>query len=163
MHAIVRARARGLTVPIVWNCGGYESIEMLKLLDGHVQIYMPDVKYADNAVAERFSSAEDYASVARSAVKEMHRQVGDLVIERGVARRGLLVRHLVLPDGLAGSEAVIDYLADEVSANTFINVMGQYRPEYQAHRFAELSRRPTTAEIERVRDYAAGRGLRLSG
>lgn len=162
LDAIVRARAEGLTVPIVWNCGGYESVEMLALLAGYVEIYMPDVKYADDAVAKRLSSAGDYWSVVRPAVIEMHRQVGDLVIEDGVARRGLLVRHLVLPEGLAGSEAAIDFLADEVSADTFINVMGQYRPEYEAHEHADLARRPTASEIGRVRAYAAKRGLRLS-
>jgi len=162
LDAIVRARAAGLTVPIVWNCGGYEALEMLQLLDGAVEIYMPDIKYADSDAAERFSSAEDYWPVVRSAIREMHRQVGDLAIENGVAQRGLLVRHLVLPAGLAGSETVIDLLADEVSAETFINVMGQYRPEHQAHRHPDLTRRPTGQEIGRARDYAAQRGLRLS-
>ncbi len=162
LDAIVRARAAGLTVPIVWNCGGYESIEMLRLLAGHVEIYMPDLKYADGEVAGRFSGAEDYPAVARAAIREMHRQVGDLSIEQGVAWRGLLIRHLVLPRSLAGSRAVIDFLADEVSGDTFINVMGQYRPEYQARRYPELDRRPTRQEIAEAVDYAACRGLRLS-
>jgi len=162
LEAIVRARAEGLTVPIVWNCGGYESVEMLERLDGHVEIYMPDIKYADDAVAQRFSSAKDYWTVVQQAIPEMHRQVGDLVIENGVARRGLLIRHLVLPGGLAGSEKVIDFLAERVSANTFINVMGQYRPEYRADHYPELARRPTREEIGRVERYAVRRGLRLA-
>ena len=162
LDAIVRARRDGLTVPVVWNCGGYESIEMLELLDGHVEIYMPDVKYSDDAVSARLSSADDYWTVVRAAVKEMHRQVGDLETVDGVARRGLLVRHLVLPEGLSGSEAIVDFLADEVSDRTFVNVMGQYRPEYRAHDHPELSRSPTAGEIEKVRSYAADRGLRLS-
>jgi putative pyruvate formate lyase activating enzyme len=162
LEAIIRARSAGLTVPIVWNCGGYESTEMLEVLAGWVEIYMPDIKYSDDEAGRRFSGAEDYWSIARAAVKEMHRQVGDLAIERGVARRGLLVRHLVLPNGLSGSEAVVDFLSEEVSGDTFINVMGQYRPVYQAHRFAELARAPTREEIEGARAYAAGRGLRLS-
>jgi len=162
LDAIVRARAAGLTVPIVWNCGGYESPEMLTLLDGLVEIYMPDIKYADDCVAERFSSAKDYRSVVCPAIREMHRQVGDLAIEHGVATRGLLIRHLVLPGDLSGGEAVVDFLADEVSSDTFINVMGQYRPEHQARHHPELARRPTGEEIGRVRDHAARRGLRLS-
>ena len=162
LDAIVRARSAGLSVPVVWNCGGYEALEMLELLDGVVDIYMPDIKYADADVAERFSSAEDYWPVVRSAIREMHRQVGDLEIENGVARRGLLVRHLVLPAGLASSETVIDFLADEVSADTFINVMGQYRPEHQADRHPDLIGRPTVQEISRAREHAAQRGLRLS-
>ncbi|MBN1344503.1 MAG: radical SAM protein [Phycisphaerae bacterium] len=163
LEAIIGARRAGLTVPIVWNCGGYESIEMLELLAGWVQIYMPDLKYADDAIAERFSAAKDYWRVVRAAVKEMHRQVGDLTTDNGVATRGLLVRHLVLPSGLSGSEAVIDFLADEVSPDTFINVMGQYRPEYQARRHPELTRCPTADEIDRARKHAQRRGLRLAG
>jgi len=162
LAAIVRARAAGLQRPIVWNCGGYESLEMLRQLDGHVEIYMPDIKYADDRVAERFSHAPDYWRTVKEAVLEMHRQVGDLIVEDGLARRGLLIRHLVLPEGLAGSTAVIDFLADEVSDRTYINVMGQYRPEYNASRYAELSRPPTRREIEQARSHAARRGLRLA-
>lgn len=161
LDAIGRARDQGLGVPIVWNCGGYDSLEMLELLDGYVQIYMPDVKYADNATAERLSGVKDYWDVARSALREMHRQVGDLDIQDGVAQRGLLVRHLVLPSGLAGSEAVVDFLADEISSETFVNVMGQYRPAFQAGKYDEIRRLPTKQEIESARRYAASRGLRL--
>lgn len=162
LEAVICARANGLTVPVVWNCGGYESDEMLRLLDGHADVYMPDIKYADNGVAGKLSLAEDYWEIVRSAVKEMHRQVGDLTISGGVARRGLLIRHLVLPEGLAGSEDVIDFLADEISSNTFINVMGQYRPAYRAYEQPELSRAPTAREIDLAREYASARGLRLS-
>jgi putative pyruvate formate lyase activating enzyme len=162
LDAIVRARAAGLKRPVVWNCGGYEAIDMLRLLDGHVDIYMPDVKYADSTTAERLSRAANYPTVVREAVREMHRQVGDLVLRDGVAVKGLLIRHLVLPAGLAGSEHVIDFLADGVSPNTFVNVMGQYRPEYQADRYDELTRCPTRKEIADVEAYAARRGLRLA-
>ncbi len=134
MAAIDLARRRGLTKPIVWNCGGYESLEALQQLDGLVDIYMPDFKYATGEPARRFSGAEDYPQVARAALKEMQRQVGDLTLVDGVAQRGLLVRHLVLPNGLAGSKDAIDFLADEISLNTYVNVMGQYRPSFQAHR-----------------------------
>ncbi len=162
LDAIVRAREAGLSVPLVWNSGGYESVAMLRLLDGHVDIYMPDIKYADNDVARRFSDAGDYWTIAREAIREMHRQVGDLEIVGGVARRGLLVRHLILPEGRAGTQAVVDFLAEEISSNTFINVMGQYRPQYQAGRFPELDRRPTDQEIREGRDYARRRGMRLA-
>ncbi len=161
LDAICRARDQGLSVPIVWNCGGYESLEMLELLDGAVQIYMPDVKYADNATAERLSGVKGYWDVVRAALREMHRQVGDLDIRDDVARRGLLVRHLVLPNGRAGSDAVIDFLADEISDNTFINVMGQYRPVFQAAGHEGINRLPSRQEIQAARDHAASRGLRL--
>jgi len=162
LDAIVRARRAGCRLPVVWNCGGYESVEMLRRLDGWVDIYMPDVKYADPAVAERLSSAADYPSIVRDALREMHRQVGDLRTCDGVAARGLLVRHLVLPHGLAGSDQVIDFLATEISPQTTINVMAQYRPEYRAGEFAELSGFPDPDEVRRVQRLALDRGLRLA-
>jgi len=161
MDAIYEARHRGLRVPIVYNCGGYESVETLRLLDGFVEIYMPDIKYADREPAEKYSQAPDYFEVAKAAVREMHRQVGDLVIENGVATRGLLVRHLVLPNGMAGSKAVVDFLADEISPNTYINVMRQYRPVYEAYMYPEIARYPTAEEFWYAHDYARSRGLRL--
>lgn len=162
MEAILVARQEGLTVPIVYNCGGYEKVETLKLLDGFVQIYMPDFKYADSEPAKKYSSASDYPEVARRALKEMHRQVGDLLIEGGVAKSGLLVRHLVLPNREAGSKAVIDFLADEISPNTYVNVMRQYRPLYRACECPEINRYPTTDEFYEAYDYARSRGLRLA-
>jgi len=162
MAAIDLARQGGLTQPIVWNCGGYESLEALQQLEGLVDIYMPDFKYAGGEPARRFSAAEDYPQVIHVALKEMQRQVGDLVLVDGVARRGLLVRHLVLPNGLAGSNDAIDFLADEVSPNTYVNVMGQYRPEFRAREHSELCRRPTPDEIAEARHYAHFRGLRLA-
>lgn len=160
-EAIVMARAQGLRVPIVYNCGGYESVEMLRLLDGLIEIYMPDMKYADPLVAEKFSSAVDYPTVNQEAVREMWRQVGDLDVRDGLARRGLLVRHLVLPGNLAGSEKIIDFLAREISDNTYINVMEQYRPCFKARNFPEIARRPTPAEIKIAKEYASEKGLRL--
>ena len=162
MEAIDLAKAWSLSLPIVWNCGGYESVQILRLLDGYVDIYMPDIKYADPGPAAQYSDAPDYPDIVRVAVREMHRQVGDLVFDNGVARRGLLVRHLVLPDDQAGSREVIDFLADHISPNTYINVMGQYRPEYQACQYQSLSRRPTQHEVASVRQYAHQQGLRLA-
>ena len=162
LEAVVGARDRGLQVPIVYNCGGYEGLEAIKLLDGVVQIYMPDAKYADTAMSERYSKAPDYPDVVKAALKEMHRQVGDLEIVDGVARRGLLVRHLVMPNDVAGSREIIDFLADEISSNTYVNVMAQYRPEFKAHDHPGIARRPTDEEFMDAYRYAESRGLRLA-
>jgi len=162
MLAILSARARGLHVPVVYNCGGYESVETLQALEGFVDIYMPDAKYDDGNVASQLSDAPDYPDVMRAALLEMHRQVGDLVVEDGLATRGLLVRHLVLPDDMAGSRGVLDFVAREVSPDTFVNVMGQYRPCYQADRCEPIARRPTQEEFLDAYEYARGLGLRLA-
>jgi len=161
MGAIEGAREQGLQVPIVYNSGGYDSVEMLHLLDGYVDIYMPDAKYWDEAIAEELSSAPNYPEVMRGALKEMHRQVGALVIENGIATRGLLVRHLVLPGGLAGSTQIIDFIAREISPNTYVNVMGQYRPCYHARRHPALGVRPDPQLIADARRHARDMGLRL--
>lgn len=149
--AILEAAQRGLTLPIVYNTGGYDAPQALALMDGLIDIYMPDMKYADDALAERFSGVRGYSAVNRAAVREMHRQVGDLVIdEHGLARRGLLVRHLVLPGGLAGTAVIAQFLAEEVSRATYINVMAQYHPAYRARECsaaaAPLQRRITPEE-----------------
>ncbi len=150
----------GLTLPIVWNSGGYDSPEALALLDGVVDVYMPDMKYGDARTALRLSHVPDYPALNQAAVKEMHRQVGDLVLDgEGVAVRGLLVRHLVLPGGLAGSEEVFRFLAREVSTNTWLNVMGQYHPAWKARDFPPLDRMPTPAELSEARALATRYGL----
>jgi len=159
--ALELARKSGLTLPTVYNSGGYDSVETLKMLDGFMDIYMPDMKYSDSAVAKEFSNAADYPQVNREAVKEMHRQVGDLQVENGLATRGLLVRHLVLPENMAGSFEIIDFLAEEISTSTTINVMDQYRPCYEAHLHPKINRRPTAKEIDSVRQYAIEKKLRV--
>jgi len=159
--AIESARRRGLVVPTVYNSGGYDSVQTLRLLKGLVDIYMPDMKYSDNSVADELSDAPDYPQLNRLAVREMHRQAGDLVIDKGPAACGLLVRHLVLPNNQAGSFEIIDFLAQEVSPKTAINVMGQYHPCYKASEHRFISRCPTPEEIQDVRDYALGKGLIL--
>jgi len=159
-EAIIAARDKGLRVPIVWNSGGYESAETIKLLDGLVEIYMPDAKYGPGAPAGELSDAPDYFDRMREAVREMHRQVGDLATDgRGVATRGLLVRHLVLPNGLADGEPVMDFVAGELSADTYVNIMGQYRPCYRYDEYAGLSRHPAYDEISAVKEYARKVGL----
>jgi putative pyruvate formate lyase activating enzyme len=150
-HALVEglavAVAGGFDLPIVWNCGGYEALSALRLLEGIVDIYMPDAKYGDDATALRLSGIPDYVVRSRIAIREMHRQVGDLAIDAdGIARRGLLVRHLVLPDGLAGTPAVMRFLAEEISPNTYINVMDQYHASYRAGEIPSMDRRISPAE-----------------
>jgi putative pyruvate formate lyase activating enzyme len=160
LEALVVARERGLTIPLVYNSGGYDSVETLQLLDGIFDIYMPDMKYGSDEMAQKYSNAPEYTKYARAAILEMHRQVGDLVIdENGVAVRGLLVRHLVLPEGAAGTADVVRFLSVEVSKNTYLNVMAQYRPEHQACRYFELNRRITVKEYRDAIQMAADAGL----
>ncbi|MHC4238976.1 MAG: radical SAM protein [Planctomycetota bacterium] len=159
--AIESARSKGLRVPTVYNTGGYDSLETLKLLEGLIDIYMPDMKYSDPAAAKELSAAADYPEVNQAAVKEMHRQVGDLQLEKGLATRGLLIRHLVLPNNLAGSFDTIDFLAEQISADTVINVMDQYRPCYKAFEHSKINRRPTHKEFQTAQQYATKKGLRV--
>lgn len=156
------ARTKGLKIPTVYNCGGYESIEPLRLLAGTIDIYMPDAKYLNPDSSGKYSFAQDYPEVMKSALLEMHRQVGDLEIKDGLATRGLLVRHLVMPNRVAGSLDIIDFLANEISNNTFVNIMEQYRPAFKAHNFPEINRPLTHKEFNTVHEYAIKRGLRLA-
>ena len=154
----------GLRIPLVYNCGGYESVETLRLLDGVIDIYMPDIKYSSNEEALRYSGARNYWEKSKDAVREMHRQVGDLVIDAdGIARRGLLIRHLVMPGNLAGTAQVAEFVAREISRDSYVNVMGQYRPCFKASRTPELSRPLTRSEflhaIADARRAGLSRGL----
>jgi putative pyruvate formate lyase activating enzyme len=134
----------GLRLPIVYNCSGYESIEVIRLLDGIVDIYMPDVKFMENKYAGQFCNAPDYPEVVRVVLKEMHRQVGDLTLDsKGVAERGLLIRHLVMPEGVSSSESVLSFIANEVSVHSYVNIMNQSRPEYRADEDDQIGR-PTS-------------------
>ena len=151
---------KGLKLPLVWNCGGYENIRTIKLLDGVVDIYMPDIKYGDSEPATKYSNAPDYFSVVREVVIEMHRQVGDLIFDsRGIAQRGLLIRHLVLPNNLAGSDKVLEFIAEEVSSDSYVNVMSQFRSAGIAHQHDELSRYPVREEFDRAITIASKLGL----
>lgn len=143
------ARERGFNLPIVYNTSGYESLEALRLLDGIVAIYLPDMRYSDDAVARTYSVAPHYPEINRAAIKEMYRQVGNLVLdEDGIATRGLIIRHLILPGGLSGTEGVMKFLAEEISKDVYISLMSQYFPAFKAHEFKELSRRITADEYE---------------
>lgn len=160
VQALILSIEKGLEIPLVYNCGGYESVETLKLLDGIIDIYMPDIKYSDNTHAEKYSNAPGYWEIVQSAVKEMHRQVGDLKIsKRGIAQRGLIVRHLVLPNDIAGSKKVIDFIAGEISTNTYLNIMDQYHPAYRSNQHDELNRTITKAEYSNVISYAQSKSL----
>ncbi len=159
--ALVLAAGKGLHIPLVYNCGGYESLEALAILDGIIDIYMPDFKYADNVPAEKYSDAPDYPEVAKAVIREMYRQVGDLVFDKfGVAQRGLLVRHLVLPGDMAGTGEVVRFIAGEISENTYINIMDQYHPCGKASGFPPLDRRITPGEFREALDEALRAGLR---
>jgi putative pyruvate formate lyase activating enzyme len=162
LAGLLIAAQAGLRLPLVYNTGGYDSLKTLALLDGVVDIYMPDAKYADPGVAQRYSKIRNYPAVNQAALKEMHRQVGDLTMDdRGVAQRGLLVRHLVLPSGLAGTAEVVRFLRDQISPNTYINVMAQYRPCYRAHGLPPLDRSITNQEYAEAVHLAQEAGLRL--
>jgi putative pyruvate formate lyase activating enzyme len=161
LKAVGMARERGFSLPIVYNSSGYDSVEMLMLLDGIVDMYMPDMRYADNAVAVRYSVAPYYVQVNRAAVREMFRQVGNLVMdEAGIAKRGLLVRHLVLPNGLAGTEEVMRFLSKELSKDVYVSLMSQYFPAYRAAESKQLSRRITEEEYDEAYSYKIKYGLK---
>ncbi len=160
LEALELAVESGLRLPLVYNSGGYDSVETLRLLDGVVDIYMPDMKYSDEETARKLSGIENYPAINRAAIKAMHRQVGDLDIdEEGVARRGLLVRHLVLPNGLAGTREVVKFLANEISPHTYINIMAQYYPCHNAFQVPGLARPVSPEEYRDALLLARGAGL----
>lgn len=160
-EAIVTARDRGLSVPVVWNSGGYEEVDVLEELEGLVQIYMPDVKWTRSEDAEAYAAAPDYWEVCRRALREMQRQVGPLRIEDGVAREGLLVRHLVMPGAVDQAREVCDVVAAEIHPQTYVNLMAQYRPCCHADRFPAIARPLDRAEHAAAVAYARKKGLRV--
>lgn len=160
LEALPLAIEGGLRVPLVYNTGGYDRVETLRLLEGVVDIYMPDIKFLDSKTAGRLCNAPDYPETVRAAIREMHRQVGDLVTDRdGIAERGLLVRHLVMPAGLAQTRKAMEFLANEISKETYVNVMDQYRPCGKAHTHPDLSRRITQQEYLEAVEAARKSGL----
>ncbi|MBN1573246.1 MAG: radical SAM protein [Deltaproteobacteria bacterium] len=160
VEALPRAVEMGLEVPLVFNCGGYESIEVIRLLEGIFDIYMPDYKFTDSDSARRYLDAPDYPDVAKSVLKEMHRQVGVLKVDfRGIATKGLLIRHLVMPGGADESKRAFEFIAEELSNDSYVNIMEQYRPEYRACEFAEIARTITGNEYMEAVKLARGAGL----
>jgi putative pyruvate formate lyase activating enzyme len=160
LEALELAVESGLHLPLVYNSGGYDSVETLRILDGIVDIYMPDMKYDDEETARELSGIENYPEINKAAIKEMHRQTGDLEIDgEGVAQRGLLVRHLVLPYGLAGTKGIVNFLSKEISRNTYVNIMAQYYPCYKAFQIPSLGRRISSAELREALSLAQGARL----
>jgi len=162
--ALPKAIENGLRIPLVYNCGGYEEAGTIRLLDGIFDIYMPDFKYGDDDTAFMLSFAPGYVESAKAAIIEMHRQVGDLVLDAdGIAQKGIIVRHLVLPDGLAGTGEVMRFLAKEVSKDTYVNIMDQYRPGYMAADNPELARPVTKEEFAEAVRLARAAGISRIG
>ena len=160
LAAVAIAAQAGLRLPLVYNTGGYDLLEALALLDGVIDIYMPDMKYASPRIGQVYSKVRNYPQHNQAALREMHRQVGDLALDQdGLARRGLLVRHLVLPNDLAGTQAVVSFLAEQISTDTYLNLMDQYRPEFNASRFAKLNRPVRREEFQAAVELAHAAGL----
>lgn len=160
MASLPEAIELGLEIPLVYNCGGYESIEVIKLLDGIIDIYMPDAKFSQEGNAARYCNAPDYPQVLQQVLSEMHRQVGDLLLdERGIAYRGVLIRHLVMPNGVAGTQEALSFIADKLSVHSYVNIMDQYRPLYRAGEHSEINRQITYREYLGAIKIAKGEGL----
>ena len=160
LAALEIAIEQGLSVPLIYNTGGYDQVETLKILEGVFDIYMPDFKFWDAEAARLTCNAPDYPEVARRAIQEMHRQVGDLVVDdSGIARRGVLLRHLVMPGGLAGTRDIMRWLAQEISTNTYVNIMSQYRPCGNAFEFPELDHRPSEKDFSMAVQAANEEGI----
>lgn len=161
LEGLVHAIEGGLNVPLVYNTSGYDSVLTLKLLEGVFDIYMPDLKTLDEGCAKTYLRAEDYPKVVRAALREMHRQVGDLQIDdRGIATQGILLRHLVMPNGLAATRDVMTFLRDEISRNTYVNIMAQWHPAGETGGFHEIDRRITSSEYQEALDIAAEVGMK---
>lgn len=160
LQSLVLAIPKGLRIPLVYNTGGYELPEMIKLLDGIVDIYLPDMRYADNEMAIKYSSAPDYPEYNRASLKEMHRQVGVAEIEDdGIINRGVIIRHLVLPNNISGTDKIMQFIAKELSPDTYISLMSQYLPCYKANSFDEISRRITRQEYAAAKQAMEKYGL----
>ncbi len=162
IRAVINARSQGLNIPIVYNSGGYDKTATLKYWEGIADIYMPDIKFHSRELSARYAGAPDYFEVAASALLEMHRQAGDLIVENGTAKRGLLVRHLVMPGCTEDSKKIIDFIAENIGANTRLNIMEQYRPCYGAGSTPEINRTINMEEYREVVEYAESLGVYLT-
>ena len=162
LEALPLAVQMGLRLPLVYNTGAYDSMESMQMMEGIVDIYMPDFKYWSNERSQKYLKAKDYPETARTVIKEMHRQVGDLVLdENGLAKRGVLLRHLVMPEGLEDAENIMKYLSKEISADTYLNIMAQYFPAGKVNeiKYQEINRRPHSQELATVEQIARQCGL----
>jgi putative pyruvate formate lyase activating enzyme len=161
VEGIFFAAKKGLNIPIVYNSGGYDLTDTLKLLDGIIDIYMPDIKFSDDKIAQKYLGVKNYYKIAKAAVKEMHNQVGDLKTDdENIAYKGLLIRHLVFPQNLAGTEKIMKFIAEEISPNTYVNIMAQYYPAHKAYNYEELSRRISRQEYQDAVNAAKLAGLK---
>jgi putative pyruvate formate lyase activating enzyme len=161
LEALIIATEKGLNIPLVYNSGGYDKPETLKLLEGIIDIYMPDFKFWDSKTAEKYTEVNNYSETARKALKEMYRQVGNLSINnRGIAVKGLLVRHLVMPHNIAGTEEIARFIAEEISEDTYVNIMNQYYPYYRAKKFQEINTRITKSEYSEAVNSARKAGIK---
>ena len=164
LKALSLAIDAGLSAPLVYNCGGYESLDVIRALDGIVDIYMPDIKFLIPDLAKRYCNAPDYSEVVKEVLKEMQRQVGDLVTdENGIAVRGLVIRHLVMPSLAENTREVLSFIRREISKDAFVNIMAQYHPCYRAIEYQEIARRPTMQEYADAVEYARKIGLTRAG
>ena len=162
LEALPLAVQMGLRLPLVYNTGAYDSMESMQMMEGIVDIYMPDFKYWSNERSQTYLKAKGYPEAARAVIKEMHKQVGDLVLdENGLAKRGVLLRHLVMPDGLEDAENIMEFLAEKISPNTYLNIMDQYSPsgKVSEKKYQEINRRPHSNELETVEKLARQKGL----
>jgi putative pyruvate formate lyase activating enzyme len=161
LEALDTAAKKGLRLPVVYNTSGWERLEILKVLDGIVDIYLPDFKYWDSGMSDKYSSgAESYPEMARKAILEMHRQVGVArPAKDGIMQRGLMIRHLVMPNNTSGSEKVMEWIAEKLPKDTYVNIMAQYSPVYKAYDYPEISRRITGTEYKKAVDGARRAGL----
>jgi putative pyruvate formate lyase activating enzyme len=159
LKALEIAISNGLKIPLVYNTGGYELPQIIELLKAIVDIYLPDMRYADNDMATKYSDAPDYPKYNQESVIQMHRQVGVAKIEKGIIKRGLVIRHLVLPDNISGTDKIMKFIAEEVSKDTYISLMSQYIPYYKAREFKEISRRITYKEYADARQIMQKYGL----
>ncbi|MDR2395292.1 MAG: radical SAM protein [Endomicrobium sp.] len=152
--AVYIAKQRGLVIPIVYNCSGYENVETLQLLEGIVDIYLPDIKYASDEIAFKYSKVKNYVQANQIALKEMKRQVGDLTVDQnGVAKKGIIVRHLVLPGNINNTKNALKFISEELSINTYVSLMSQYHPAYKSNEFKELSHSLSLQEYNEAVDY----------
>ncbi len=154
IEAIKIARKKGLNIPIIYNTNGYEEIETLKMLEGYIDVYLPDLKYYDNELAKKYSNIDNYFEIATKAIKEMYRQVGNPILDdRGIIQKGLMIRHLVLPNNIENSKKILKWLKENIDENVYIDIMAQYFPTYKAKNVQELNRKLNKKEYEEIEDY----------
>ena len=160
VEAIKIARKKGLEIPIVYNTNGYESVETIKLLEGYVDIYLPDLKYYYDDLAKKYSKVDNYFEIATKAIQEMYRQVGTPVLdENGVMKKGLMIRHLILPNEVQNSKKVLKWIKENIDSNVYVSIMAQYFPTYKAKEIPEIARKITKEEYEKVENYLYGLDL----